>query len=73
MPVPLTRLQLNRLNCEVPGCTHADHRVLFVEQLCHTKAGLMVTYDRIAGTLTCYCKACLEPVVTIVVAEGVRQ
>jgi hypothetical protein len=69
MPEPLTRHQLDRAKCAVPGCTHEDHRLLYFVARCHPSAKVHAAYDLVAGVMQVTCGKCKRPVATIKVAE----
>lgn len=66
---PLTRKELNAVQCHVPNCTHGRHdSLLFLHSRCHLNAGSEVAYDPSTGTLTVKCKTCKKLVCVIEVA-----
>jgi hypothetical protein len=65
---PLTRADLDQLHCAVPGCTHEDHREMWLHGACHRSAGSRVKYDRERGTLIIACRQCEKFIAEIAVA-----
>ena len=64
---PLNRSQLDGQKCSVPGCTHEDHRLLYLHGRCHPGAGNEVAYDMVQGAIIIRCKRCKELVAEIAV------
>lgn len=66
----LTRRDLDKAQCSVPGCDHTAHagEGLFLSARCHPMAPLRVFYRD--GVLECACAECGEHIVNIVVAQG---
>jgi hypothetical protein len=68
-PTPtLSRKDLQNAGCEVPGCTHTDHRELYLYPVCHENAGLEAAYIRESGSLRIRCSVCKKLVANIQVA-----
>lgn len=64
---PLTRRDLDRGVCMVPGCDHTDHDGLFLHGRCHISAPTTCEYRR-EGVLRVTCSACGKLVAEIAVA-----
>lgn len=54
--------------CSTPGCTHDNHKELFLRQRCHPSAGLDVRYEKGTGVINVTCRQCKLPVLDIGVA-----
>jgi len=65
---PLTRKDLQHVQCQVLGCTHDNHGVLFLHAGCHMRAGTEVSYNLVTGVLTINCKQCKKLIAKILVA-----
>jgi len=48
--------------CSTPGCTHTDHKEIFVHQRCHPRASLDARYEKGSGVLNLICSECKLPV-----------
>lgn len=71
MPLPLTRIQLDRGECQMPH-THDErclHGGLYIHGACHIRAGNEVFYDKARGVLILSCQKCKKLVVEIKVAD----
>jgi hypothetical protein len=66
----LTRAELDRAQCAVPGCTHRDHPVMFLNQRCHTGVGVQAIYLRGPGVLVIQCRRCEALVVNVAIADN---
>jgi hypothetical protein len=64
----LTRTQLDRAQCSTPGCTHEDHREMFLHAKCHLDAGLTVAYNLATGSMLLRCIECGRPIAEVAVA-----
>jgi len=60
--------QMVAKGCSIPGCTHADHKELYLRQRCHPRAGLDVRYEKGSGVLNILCRECKQPVLNVAVA-----
>ena len=67
-PKPFTRLDLDTMGCQAPGCTHTDHAEMFVHPRCHPNAGTWVEYRRHLGVLKVSCRKCKAHVASFLVA-----
>jgi hypothetical protein len=65
----VTRNELNALGCNMPGCDHKDHNVMFLHPNCHAYAGTWASYDKTTDTLTIRCRACERAFVEILVGD----
>ena len=65
MQPPVTREQLDRQQCTMPGCDHKAHAgaPLFLHSKCHPGRGVQAEYA--VGVLTIRCKACNAFVVAV--------
>lgn len=64
----LTRVELDKARCQVPGCNHRHHGAgLAIHGRCHPTARMEVWYAD--GLLTFHCGRCLQVVTVIAVAE----
>lgn len=64
-------LQMEQLvvkGCSMPGCTHAEHKEIFVHQRCHPLASLDARYVKGSGVLNLICSECKRPVLDVAVA-----
>jgi hypothetical protein len=61
----LTRQELDRQTCGVPGCTHESHAgsELYMHPRCHAGQGLEVCY--LEGKLLVMCRVCKKPVASV--------
>jgi hypothetical protein len=64
----LFREEMDQAGCEVPGCSHEQHSVLYLHSLCHPSAGTRAFYRRGTGLLELQCRVCRREVATVVVA-----
>jgi hypothetical protein len=69
MAEPLTREDLDPLQCQHPDCNHKDHRYVYLAGMCHRQAPLYARYDRVHGILEMICARCSKLVLRIQVAE----
>lgn len=60
--------QMIERGCSTPGCTHDDHKELFLKQRCHPGGGLDVCYEKGTGVVNVTCRQCKRPVLDIGVA-----
>lgn len=67
----LSRVELDKAQCAMPGCTHEDHESLFLHSRCHPKQGTEVEYKK--GILYIRCQVCKKTVTEILVATAVLQ
>lgn len=65
----LTRHDLDRARCAMPGCQHEDHRELYLHARCHPRAGTIARYDMVKGSITILCHKCEKLVAEIAVAQ----
>lgn len=70
LPPILTRADLDRGQCESPGCDHSSHGPLALSGRCHPRAAVEVWYDAAEGTLTLRCHRCQLAVSRVAVAAG---
>jgi hypothetical protein len=68
MTEPLTRAMLDRTQCATPGCTHEDHRLIYLHSACHPSVGCRVAYDMARGVVVVRCRRCAKLVAEIAVA-----
>lgn len=69
--MPLTRKELDKKACDVPGCKE-DHEgtEFYVHGRCHPHAALQAMYSKKTGLLTISCASCEAPIVEFKVANG---
>ena len=67
----LSRVELDKAQCTVPGCSHQDHDSLFLNARCHPRQGTEVEYRE--GILYIRCQVCKEMVTEILVAPAALQ
>jgi hypothetical protein len=75
---PLTRMELDLLTCQVPGCSHTDHQGLLLKGRCHRHASTIVRLWG-DGVAEVRCKVCnsfigsvrMDDVTTAMVREQV--
>jgi hypothetical protein len=72
---PLTRVELDAMGCQTPGCTHQhDHTPMFLHARCHMDSGVTVQYFDGALTINCAkCKAFICRVAVAAVAADPNQ
>lgn len=68
--MPLTRKDLDRLECQHPNCTHEGHEQFYLHSRCHMSSGVFACYDRRNGTVTMECAKCKKPIAVFQVADG---
>ena len=64
--MPLTRQQLDTMQCGTPGCTE-EHGALYFHGRCHPNAATWAGYAD--GVVTVRCSVCEQTIVAIAVAE----
>jgi hypothetical protein len=60
--------QLDGAQCQVPGCTHQDHAVLFLNSHCHPRQGVECAYVRAERLLRITCIRCKRLIAEVAVA-----
>ena len=65
MMVPLTRADLNQIQCMNCG---EDHPLIVLGQACHENTAAIAFYDKKAGVLNLTCAVCNEVYAKIVVS-----
>ena len=68
--MPLYADQLDVAQCQVPGCTHQDHAVLFLNAHCHPRHGVECAYVREGRLLRITCIRCKRLIAEVAVAHG---
>jgi hypothetical protein len=68
MPL-LSREILDRLSCQNPNCTHADHEALYLHAKCHISSPTWAKYVAGSGVLQILCAECNAVVAQIAVAS----
>ena len=66
---PLTRVDLDSMRCEAPGCKCNNTELVFRGQ-CHFDAPTFAVYNSKTGILTIECAECDKPIARVQVAEG---
>lgn len=66
----MTRENLDRAQCDQPGCNHKDHPELVLMGACHPRKPTYVTYIRATGCLSITCGVCRQLVTVIQVADN---
>lgn len=68
---PLTRKVLDKLTCQVPGCTHERHEGLVLHGRCHTGTPSTARY-RVSGVVEISCLACDQRIAEIALTAKER-
>ena len=66
---PMTARELDKMQCEIPGCSHENDTPKITGSQCHPGQGIQAVYFPKTTTLEIWCIVCNELVIAIKVAS----